>query len=51
MLVGHLPHLNRLAALLSGMSPSNEINFIPAMMACYRCDGALWRLDWTIVPR
>jgi phosphohistidine phosphatase len=50
MLVGHLPHLNRLAALLSRTSPLDEINFVPAMMACYRRDGALWRLDWTIVP-
>jgi phosphohistidine phosphatase len=50
MLVGHLPHLNRLAALLSKGSTSDQSNFVPAMMACYRRDGALWRLDWTIAP-
>jgi phosphohistidine phosphatase len=50
MLVGHLPHLNRLAGLLGGPSCSNKTNFVPAMMACYRRDGGVWRLDWTIVP-
>jgi phosphohistidine phosphatase len=49
MLVGHLPHLNRLAALLGG-GTSNKTNFIPAMMACYRRAGGVWQLDWTILP-
>ena len=51
MLVGHLPHMNRLAAYLGGGNAEGEpINFIPAMTACYRREGSLWRLDWTITP-
>jgi phosphohistidine phosphatase len=51
MLVGHLPHMNRLAALLAGDSAEGKrINFVPAMMACYRREDSLWRLDWTITP-
>jgi phosphohistidine phosphatase len=51
MLVGHLPHMNRLAALLGAVSaPGEEFSFVPAMMACFSRDGSLWRLDWTITP-
>lgn len=52
MLVGHLPHLNRLAALLAGpKAQGGVIDFAPAMMACYRRDIARWSLVWTIMPR
>jgi phosphohistidine phosphatase len=52
MLVGHLPHMNRLAALLArGDAERDEINFMPAMMACYRREGSLWTLIWTLTPR
>jgi phosphohistidine phosphatase len=51
MIVGHLPHMNRLAALLGGGNAEGKrINFVPAMMVCYRREGSLWRLDWTITP-
>ena len=52
MLVGHLPHLNRLASLLSrGDVVGDVINFMPAMMACYGRDGSFWKLNWTLVPQ
>ena len=51
MLVGHLPHMSRLAALLApGGAEGNAINFIPAMIACYSREGSLWKLNWTIAP-
>jgi phosphohistidine phosphatase len=52
MLVGHLPHLNRLASLLSrGDVVGDVINFMPAMMACYGREGSLWKLNWTLAPQ
>ena len=51
MLVGHLPHMNRLAALLAqGDAEGDSIKFIPAMMACYSREGSLWKLNWTLGP-
>ena len=51
MLVGHLPHMNRLAALLArGDAEGNAINFIPGMLACYSREGSLWKLSWTLAP-
>lgn len=51
MLVGHLPHMNRLAALLakSAAAPST-IEFTPATMLCCSRIGALWQIDWRIAP-
>ena len=51
MLVGHLPHMNRLAALLArGDGAGDALNFLPAMMACCRREGSLWTLNWTLSP-
>jgi phosphohistidine phosphatase len=51
MLVGHLPHMNRLASLLAlGDAEGDGINFMPAMMACYSRAGSLWALKWTLTP-
>jgi len=51
MLVGHLPHMSRLAALLArGGTEGNTINFVPAMIACYSREGSLWKLNWTLAP-
>jgi phosphohistidine phosphatase len=51
MLVGHLPHLNRLASLLSCGDPDKKaMDFAPATMACYAREGELWTLNWTIAP-
>jgi phosphohistidine phosphatase len=52
MLVGHLPHIKRLAAMLtSGDAETDVIDFRPAMMACCSREGSLWRLAWTLAPR
>jgi phosphohistidine phosphatase len=52
MLVGHLPHLNRLASLLSrrGYADGDTVGFMPATLACYSRDGSLWKFEWTLVP-
>ena len=51
MLVGHLPHINRLAALLvHGDAEGHSIKFIPAMIACFSREGPLWKLNWTLAP-
>jgi phosphohistidine phosphatase len=51
MLVGHLPHVGRLAALLLvGDSEKTIVDFAPATMVCLaRAQGA-WRLGWTLIP-
>jgi phosphohistidine phosphatase len=52
MLVGHLPHLNRLAALLlSGDAESGVMEFPPATMVCCANDGSKWKIVWTLTPR
>jgi phosphohistidine phosphatase len=51
MLVGHLPHLNRLASvLLRGDGGSDVIEFLPGMLARFSREGSLWNLNWTIAP-
>ena len=52
MLVGHLPHMNRLASFLLNRCDveGDVINFAPAMMACCIREGSIWKLAWTIVP-
>ena len=48
MWVGHLPYMNRLAALLVAGAPAVE--FIPASMICCSKSGAGWRLEWRLAP-
>jgi phosphohistidine phosphatase len=51
MLVGHLPHLSRLAALLLyGASGGSTNEFTPATLACYSREGSCWNLNWIIAP-
>ncbi len=52
MLVGHLPHLGRLAALLVAGDGEREVaQFAPATMVCLaRGDGA-WKIRWTLRPK
>jgi phosphohistidine phosphatase len=52
MLVGHLPHLGRLAALLTSGAPESEVvEFAPATVVCCRQDGSKWQIAWTLTPR
>jgi phosphohistidine phosphatase len=47
-LVGHLPYLRRLAALLTTGDPDRHaVDFAPAMMACFAKEGGRWKSLWT----
>lgn len=49
MLVGHLPHLNRLAALLVASDPNSQVvEFSPATMACCAKEGGRWKIAWKL---
>ncbi|HEY6364968.1 MAG TPA: phosphohistidine phosphatase SixA [Candidatus Binatia bacterium] len=51
MLVGHLPHLQRLVALLlSGDADSQVVEFPPATMICCSNDTSRWEISWTLTP-
>jgi phosphohistidine phosphatase len=52
MLVGHLPHLGKLAArLLCGHEEKSPLNFKMAGVACLRRDEARqWAVDWMLIP-
>jgi phosphohistidine phosphatase len=52
LLVGHLPHLARLAALLlTGDTEKNIINFrMGGAVRLRRMEGGHWVVDWLIVP-
>ena len=52
ILVGHLPHLNRLIALLvSGDVESGAMELPPATMVCCSNDRSKWKISWTLTPR
>ena len=52
MLVGHLPHLGRLAALLlSGDQERSVIHFqMGGVVRLRRLDEGQWAMDWMVVP-
>lgn len=51
MLVGHLPYMGRLAALLiTGDAARSIIEFAPATMVSCSQIGSIWRMDWQINP-
>ncbi len=52
MLVGHLPHLDRLAALLICRNPDvTVIDFPPAGAACLaRNEAGGWNIEWMVAP-
>ena len=52
MLVGHLPHLGRLAALLlSGDQERSVINFqMGGVVRLRRLEAGQWAVDWMVVP-
>ena len=51
LLVGHLPFMSRLAALLlKGDSARSVVEFGPATMLCCVKIGAGWQIDWQIAP-
>ena len=51
IVVGHLPHLNRLAAmLLNGNSSEQVIDFPTASVVCLSCRKKDWKVNWTMDP-
>ena len=51
LLVGHLPYMGRLAALLlHGDMEATVINFEPAAMVCFSKIAARWKIDWHLAP-
>ncbi len=51
MIVGHLPHLSKLASLLLTGSEENEpIKFRMAGVVCLESEGGKWSVLWAIVP-
>ena len=51
MLVGHLPHMRRLAALLVSGDPERAVtDFGPADLICLSREGLQWRINWRITP-
>ena len=49
MLVGHLPHMNRLAALLINRNLNREVvDFSPASMVCCSRGVSQWTLAWML---
>ena len=52
LLVGHLPHMSRLAALLvHGDSDREVVDFPPAALVCCSNDGSQWKIAWMLAPR
>jgi phosphohistidine phosphatase len=48
MLVGHLPHMNRLASLLIyGDADREAVAFRPATVVCCSRQGSGWKIVWT----
>jgi phosphohistidine phosphatase len=51
LLVGHLPHLQRLASLLvAGNSERHIVEFAPATMVCLTRADSRWQFSWMIGP-
>jgi len=51
MLVGHLPHLSRLVALLiNGDADRETVEFAPGTVACLAHEKTGWRLSWVLNP-
>jgi phosphohistidine phosphatase len=51
MLVGHLPHMRRLASLLVKKDGERSmVEFIPATMICCSNIGGRWQFEWQLQP-
>lgn len=52
MLVGHLPHLSRLASLLIlGDTEKEVVRFSMGGVVCLGQSGDGWLIDWSIIPK
>ena len=51
MLVGHLPHMSRLASLLITGDPDRElVEFAPAAVLGLSCENYRWKILWKLTP-
>jgi phosphohistidine phosphatase len=51
MVVGHLPHLSRLASLLiSGDPEKRRIDFPTAAIVCLQREADQWKIEWILAP-
>lgn len=51
MLVGHLPHISRLASLLVNGDPERQVvDFQPAAVVCLSRAGDAWEVRWNLTP-
>jgi phosphohistidine phosphatase len=51
MIVGHLPHLSRLASLLVlGDAEKEVVRFRMGAVVCLARSGESWSIDWTLIP-
>jgi phosphohistidine phosphatase len=51
IVVGHLPHLNRLATmLLNGHSGAQVLDFPTASVVCLSRRKKKWKVNWTLAP-
>ena len=51
MLVGHLPHLARLASLLlTGQSERQTVDFSTATIVCLSWESGAWSFSWSMSP-
>ena len=51
MIVGHLPHLSRLASLLVLGEPEKEVvKFRMGGVVCLAKSGESWSIDWALIP-
>ena len=52
MLVGHLPFMNRLGALLVTGDPDRDvIDFTPATIVCCAQEPSGWSVKWILAPQ
>jgi len=51
MIVGHLPHVGRLAALLVTGSPDPDVlRYAPGAVVCLRREEGAWQVEWMLTP-
>lgn len=51
MIVGHLPHLNRLAGMLLTGNPAHVlISFVNSGIVCLEKEQGRWSIAWIVVP-
>jgi len=51
MIVGHLPHVGRLASLLvTGNLDQDVVRYQPGTVVCLRREEGVWHVEWMLTP-